>query len=176
MPHVTGHDGIVILTELCRADGDAEIDRACLMAGFSMIGKSTGANHAACAAGLRQIGNFIRRLTVIGRHPHRTHAEACEHGFEHLVVVGGLHQNAVPLSDAEFSLQRMGHCVDAGFHLSPAPSLFTPDETDMVRVAACRLRQEMREVHHPRGGGRNPARGMLHGTLHRHFTRSMIET
>ncbi|MND59412.1 hypothetical protein D3C80_506110 [compost metagenome] len=56
---MTGHDGIVILTEIGPADGNGEFDCGCFTACLGMIGKRAGADHAARAAGFGQVSHFI---------------------------------------------------------------------------------------------------------------------
>src|SRR5690606_34625679 len=157
-------EGVVVLAEIRRADGDGEREvRRRLAAGACMVGKARAADEAARAARPGEIGDILRRLTVVRRHPHRAEAEAGEHRFEHLVAVGGLDEHPVALAEAETVAQGRRHRVDPRLHLAPGPLPLAPDEADVIRIAPGRLGEEMGEVHHPRGTGHNaPGRCRRH--------------
>ncbi len=165
-------DRIVVFPERGFADRDDEADvRRSLPAHSSMLGKARATDHAASAARLRQIGDLVGCLAIIGRYPHRADAEAGEHGFEHLVAVGGLNQHAVALRHAELGDEGRGHRVDARLHLRPAPAPLAPDEADAIGITPRRLRQKMRQVHHPRRARRYPCT-----RSHCHVFRSAVRT
>ena len=147
--HVVLHKRVVVFAETRAPDGDHEADRrCCLPHGRGVLGKVAVADHAGCAARLRQIGDLVRRLAEVRRHPDGAEPEAGEHRFEHLVAVLGLHQHAVSLSDPLCG-KRCRHRIDAPVEIRPCPAALAPDEADLVRMPARRLPQEMRQVHHP---------------------------
>ena len=144
-----------------------------LARGRGVFGKIAMADHRRGTARLAEIGDLVRRLAEIRRHPDRAEPEAREHRLEHLVAILGLHQDAVALLHAPRG-QRRRHRVDAPVELGPGPGRIAPDEADLVPVAPRRLAQEMGEVHDPLRDGRNAARGSLRKL--RHLRRSRMDT
>ena len=108
-------------------------------------------------------GNIFRRLAEVGGHPDATEFPASEGGLEHLIAVGGLHQQAVALLQPIAVAQGGCECGRPRLQFCPGPGYVTPDEADVVRMSPGGVRQELRQVHHPCGNG-----------LH-HATRSRIE-
>ena len=137
--HVVLHKRVVVFAETRAPDGDHEADRrCCLPHGRGVLGKVAVADHAGRAARLRQIGDLVRRLAEVRRHPDGAEPEAGEHRFEHLVAVLGLHQHAVSLSDPLCG-KRCRHRIDAPVEIRPCPVALAPDEADLVRMPARRL-------------------------------------
>jgi hypothetical protein len=114
------------------------------------------------AARPRQVGHLVRRLAEVARNPDRAQPKAGEHGFEHLVAVDRLHQDAISLDDLELRRERRRDCVDAAVERAPRPLPLPPDESYSVAIAPRRLGDQVAQVHHARAypawGGRPAGR------------------
>ncbi len=130
-----GEHGLVILAPRRRADADRAAKRRRGRDGGGVIGEVGAADHRRGPARLRQIGDLLRGLPEVGRHPDRAHAETGEHRLEHLVAVLALHQHAVALGHAA-RCQRRRQRIDPGVEIMPGPEPLAPDEADLLPVPA----------------------------------------